>query len=331
MTRPLVIAHRGASAHLPEHTLAAYALGVLQGADYIEPDLVLTADGALVARHDNRLDLSTDVTARPEFAQRRCTRTVDGETVTGWFSEDFTLAELRSLRAVERIPQLRPANARHDGLYGVPTLPEIIRLARALESIVGRRLGLYPEAKHPSHFLAHGLDIAATLVNTLHSAGYHDREARVFVQCFEPGTLRRLRGMTDLRLVQLIDARGAPADAPQGPDYAAMTTAQGLREIATYADAVGPAKSLLIPTAPDGTLDVAAATDFVAHAHACGLLVHPWTFRPENTFLPVDLRCGSDPAAYGDHAAELRAFAQLGIDGVFTDAPGFAAAALASR
>lgn len=329
--RPIVIAHRGASAHVPEHTLASYALAVLQGADYIEPDLVLTGDGALIARHDNRLDLSTDVAMRPEFASRNCTRQVDGASITGWFSEDFTLGEIRRLRAVERISQLRPGNARQDGLYGIPTLGDIIRLARALEGALGRPVGLYPEAKHPSHFAAHGLHIAATLVNTLHSAGYHGREAPVFVQCFEPATLRGLRELTDLPLVQLLDATGAPADAPDGPDYAAMATPAGLKEIASYAHAVGPAKELLIPLDAAGALDVAAATTFVADAHTCGLAVHPWTFRPENAFLPSNLRQGVDPAEYGDYAAELRAFMALGSDGFFADAPGLAAAVLAAR
>lgn len=330
MKRPIVIAHRGASAHVPEHTLASYTLAVLQGADYIEPDLVLTADGALIARHDNRLDLSTDVAARREFASRRCERLVDGVPVTGWFSEDFTLGEIRRLRAVERIPELRPGNARQDRLYGIPTLGEIIRLARALEGACGRPIGLYPEAKHPGHFAMHGLHIAATMVNTLHGAGYRGRDAPIFVQCFEPGTLRRLRELTDLPLVQLLDATGAPADAPEGPGYAAMATPQGLKEIASYAQAVGPAKSLLIPLDAAGTLNVSAATRFVADAHGCGLAVHPWTFRPENAFLPANLRLGADPTGHGDYAAELRAFVGLGIDGFFADAPGLAAMVLAA-
>lgn len=324
MTRPIVIAHRGASAYLPEHTLASYALAVLQGADYIEPDLVMTADGALIARHDNRIDLTTDVATRPEFAARQCERVVDGETVAGWFSEDFTLAEVRTLRAVERIPRLRPANAGHNGLYSVPTLAEIIALARALEGIAGRAVGLYPEAKHPSHFLTQGLDIGTALIDALHGAGYRGRSAPVFVQCFEPGTLRRMRALTDLPLVQLLDAGGAPADDPGGPGYAAMATPAGLEHIASYSNAVGPSKTLLIPLDRAGALDSSAATGFVAAAHALGLAVHVWTFRPENAFLPANLRHGTDPAAYGDHAAELLAFVALGIDGFFADAPGLA-------
>lgn len=322
--RPIVIAHRGASAHVPEHTLASYALAVLQGADYIEPDLVMTADGALIARHDNRLDLTTDVAARPEFAGRRRERMVDGHASTGWFCEDFTLAEIRTLRAVERIPQVRPGNALHNGLYGVPTLAEIVALARAMETAVGRRVGLYPEVKHPSHFAARDLDIAAAVVDALHGAGYRGRSAPVFVQCFEPATLRRLRELTDLPLVQLLDASGAPADAPAGPGFAAMATPEGLARIASYSDAVGPSKALLVPLDPAGVLDAAAETGFLANAHACGLAVHVWTFRPENAFLPTNLRRGADPAGYGDYAAELRAFIALGIDGFFTDAPGLA-------
>lgn len=320
----MVIAHRGASTHVPEHTLASYALAVLQGADYIEPDLVMTADGALIARHDNRLDLTTDVAARPEYAGRQCERVVDGATSTGWFCEDFTLAEIRTLRAVERIPHIRPGNARQDGLYGVPTLAEIVALARAMEGTVGRRVGLYPEVKHPSHFAARDLDIGAALVDALHGAGYRGRSAPVFVQCFEPTTLRRLRDLTDLALVQLLDASGAPADAPAGPGFAAMATPAGLARIASYSDAVGPSKTLLLPLDPAGVLDASAATGLVVAAHAHGLAVHPWTFRPENVFLPANLRHGTDPAAHGDHAAELRAFLALGIDGFFTDAPGLA-------
>jgi glycerophosphoryl diester phosphodiesterase len=323
--RPLVIAHRGASACLPEHTLPAYALAALQGADYLEPDLVMTADGALVARHDNRLELTTDVARRGEFAARRVQRAVDGVPTCGWFSEDFTLAEIRTLRAVERLPDLRPANARHDGLYGVPTLAEIVALARALEGVTGRRIGLYPEAKHPGHFAARGLDIAAALLAELHGAGYRTRADPVFVQCFEPATLRRARGLTDLKLVQLLDAAGAPADGE--PDYATLASAAGLREIARYADAVGPAKSLVLGTWPHNA-PAPAGTSFVADAHAAGLAVHAWTLRPENAFLPAPLRCGADPAAYGNHAAELRALIVLGVDGVFADAPGLVHAAL---
>lgn len=322
--RPLLIAHRGASAHLPEHTLASYALAALQGADYLEPDLVMTADGALIARHDNRLDLTTDVARRAEFAGRQTTRTVDGASVTGWFSEDFTLTEIRTLRAIERIPDLRPGNARQDGLYAIPTLDEIIALTRALEGVVGRPLGLYPEAKHPSHFAARGLDIAGALVGALHGAGYTRRTDPVFVQCFEPGTLRRLRGLTDLPLVQLLDAGGTPADG--GPDYPTLCTPAGLREVATYADAVGPAKALVLGDWPAGAR-TPTGTSFVADAHGAGLAVHVWTLRPENAFLPAGTQRGNAPADWGDYAAEARALAALGVDGVFADAPGLTLAA----
>jgi len=321
--KPIVIAHRGASGYLPEHTLAAYATAVFQGADFIEPDLVMTRDGRLIARHDNRLDATTDVARRPAFASRRATREVNGETLTGWFSEDFTLAEIRTLRAVERLPQLRPANARFDGQFPVPTLEEILALREALEGVVGRPIGLYPETKHPTHFRERGLAMEERLVQTLHAHGLEDGR-RVYIQSFEVANLQRLRRLTRIPLIQLLASKGQPFDmaaAGSGLTYARMTTAAGLKDIAAYADGVGPDKSLLIPRDENGRLDPAGATPFVADAHRAGLEVHPYTFRAENGFLPLNHRRGDDTAALGDLFTELTAFLDLGIDGFFTDHP----------
>lgn len=322
-TKPIVIAHRGACGYLPEHTLAAYATAVFQGADFIEPDLVMTRDGRLIARHDNRLDETTDVARRPEFASRRTTRAVDGRHLTGWFSEDFTLAEIRTLRVVERLPQLRPANARFDGQFQIPTLEEILGLREALERVVGRPIGLYPETKHPTHFRERDLPMEERLVQTLHAHGLADR-GKVYIQSFEVANLQHLRRLTRIPLIQLLAPQGQPFDmaaAGSGLTYARMATSAGLKDIAAYADGVGPDKSLLIPRDANGRLDPGCATAFVADAHHAGLEVHPYTFRAENGFLPLNQRRGDDPAARGDLSAELTAFLDLGIDGFFTDHP----------
>ena len=314
--KPIVIAHRGASGYLPEHTLAAYSIAILQGADFIEPDLVMTRDGELVARHDNRLDLTTDVAARPEFAPRRGTKEVDGVSVTGWFSEDFTLAEIKQLRAVERIPDIRPANRRFDGQFTVPTLREILELVRAYEKLVGRSVGIYPETKHPTHFDRLGLPLEPPLVALLREHGYTRKEHPVYLQSFEPSSLQTLRALTPLPLIQLLDEAGAPA-------YDDMATPEGLARIAAYADGIGPNKERVI--ARDGENRVASPpTDLVRDAHAAGLLVHAYTFRAENFFLPVGLRRGADPTVHGDLDAEIRTFLAAGIDGLFVDHPPFA-------
>ena len=322
-TRPIVIAHRGASGYLPEHTLAAYSVAMLQGADFIEPDLVMTRDGNLVARHDNVLDLTTDVALRPEFADRRTTKTVDGVTVTGWFSEDFTLAEIRQLRAIERIAGVRPANARFDGQFAVPTLQEIIDLVKAHEKASGRRIGIYPEIKHPTHFAALGLAMEEPLVRILHANGYEGARDRVYIQSFEISNLKKLRHLTHIPLVQLLWLEGQPYDveaAGGSLTYDQMATAEGLREIARYADGVGPEKNhFILPLDAAGNLDPANATSFVADAHAAGLKVHPYTFRAENRFLPANYRSATDPNVPGDMQAEARVFLELGIDGFFTD------------
>lgn len=316
--RAIVIAHRGASGDRPEHTLAAYDLAIDQGADFIEPDLVPTRDGHLVARHENNITDTTDVAARPEFAARRTTRTIDGETQTGWFTEDFTLAELKTLRAKERLPQLRPGNTRYDGQFEVPTLEEVIALAERRSAESGRTIGIYPETKHPSYFRSIGLPLEERLVAALKAAGWDRADAPVFIQSFEVDNLKRLHRMTRVPLIQLMASAGGPADGA-APSYAAMTTADGLRAIAAYAAGIGPEKAMIQPG--DG-----APTTLVADAHAAGLKLHPWTFRAESFFLPPSLKAGG-PAERGRMDAEVRRFLALGVDGVFSDHPGIAVAA----
>lgn len=341
---PLVIGHRGASGYLPEHTLAAYWMAIEQGADYIEPDLVSTRDGVLVARHENAIailnedgsvrEATTDVAERPEFASRRTTKSIDGVAITGWFTEDFTLAELKTLRARERLPALRPANTRFDGMFEVPTFEEVLQLvARANETrrreahdgggrpTTFRPVGVYPETKHPSHFQALGLALEEPLVRLLERYGYRGADAPVFVQSFETANLRKLRTMTRVPLVQLLGGSGRPwdfvlANDPRG--YADLVTPAGLAEIARYADGIGPATSLVIPLT-GGRLGT--PTRLIANAHAAGLRVHAYTFRAENAFLPDEYDRGVDPAALGDLAGQLRAFLALGLDGFFTDHP----------
>ncbi len=318
--RPIVIGHRGAPGYLPEHTLAGYALAVFQGADFIEPDLVSTKDGHLVARHENQISGTTDVATRPEFAGRLTTKVIDGSSITGWFTEDFTLAELKQLRAIERIPSQRPANTRLNGQLEVPTLQEVIDLAKGLEKVTGRKIGIYPETKHPTYFDTIGLSLEEPLVKILHKNGYEGKRDRVFIQSFEVSNLKDLRRMTNIPLIQLFGG-GQPYDVVAAGGtltYAQMATAQGLADVATYADGVGPEKSYVIPRV-SGILDPANVTTFVRDAHAVGLEVHPYTFRVENAFLPVNLRIGTDPNARGNLEAEIRAYLDAGIDGFFTD------------
>lgn len=332
---PAVAAHRGASALRPEHTLAAYQQAIADGADLIEPDLVMTRDGVLVARHENEISGTTDVAAHPEFASRKLTRQINGVAVTGWFTEDFTLAELKTLRARERIPANRPGNTVHDGKFEVPTLQEIIDLAKSQGSASGRVIGLYPETKHPSYFRSIGLPMEERLVGQLEGNGYKGRSAPVFIQSFEVANLKRLRSLTGIRLVQLIDnpahppaANGAPRNKPydfvvanDARTYADLVTPAGLKEIATYADVVAPYKTVII--ARNAGNNLGAPTDFVENAHAAGLQVHTWTFRPENPFLPRALRSAnaSSRTERGDSVAEILAYLKTGIDGFFTDDP----------
>jgi len=326
--KPLVIAHRGCSGERPEHTALAYERGIEQGCDYIEPDLVPTKDGHLVARHENEIGGTTDVAARPEFAARKATKTIDGESVTGWFTEDFTLAELKTLRARERLPQLRPASAAFDGQAQIPTFDEVVALARAAGKRTGRTIGVYPEMKHPSYFASIGLPMEGRMLDALKRNDLNSADAPVFVQCFEVTPLKTLRPQTRARLVLLADAEGGPPDLP-GVKYADLITAEGLKAMAAYADGLGPNWRLVVPT--DGKT-LGTPTRLVSDAHAAGLQVHPWTVRAENYFLPETLRRG-DPAAadflarHGDTAAVLKALYAAGVDGVFSDFPALAVAA----
>jgi glycerophosphoryl diester phosphodiesterase len=330
--RAIVIGHRGASGYRPEHTLGAYQLAIDFGADYIEPDLVITRDGVLVARHENDISGTTDVAAHPEFAGRRVTKVIDGANVTGWFTEDFTLAELKTLRARERLPALRPQNTVFDGVYEIPTLQEVIALAQGESRRLGRRIGIYPETKHPTYFQKLGLPLEEPLVRTLHAAGYRHRRDPVYIQSFEVANLEKLARMTRLPLVQLLNAAGKPYDFVVANDprsYADMATPAGLRDIARYADGVGANKDLIVPR--DATGKLLAPTTLIKDAHRAGLVVHAWTFRVENSFLPLDYRLGNPTAPgyaalRGDLQEELKLFYRLGLDGLFSDNPDIAVA-----
>ncbi len=293
MTEIVVIAHRGASGERPEHTLESYRLAIAEGADYIEPDLVMTRDGVLIARHENEIGGTTDVAEHAEFASRRRTQVIDGETMSGWFTEDFTLSEIKTLRARERLGVLRPQNKLFDGRFEVPTFDEIMQLLMRENRIAGRNrpIGVYPETKHPAHFANIGLPQELAVLDTLRRYGYADAGSPVFIQSFDPNNLRQLRRMTRLPLVQLLEDKVGD-----------------LREVSTYADAIGIAKGL-------------ATEECVQSAHAAHLKVHVWTFRAENEFLPEDLKSGTAPGAHGDLDAELLRFFKRGIDGFFVDFP----------
>jgi glycerophosphoryl diester phosphodiesterase len=344
--RPLVIGHRGASGYLPEHTIESYRRAIEMGADFIEPDLVATKDGVLVARHEPMLSGTTDVAERPEFASRRRMRQVDGQAVTDWFAGDFTLAEIKTLRARQAMPD---RDQSHNGKYQIPTLQEVIDLAKTESARLGRTIGIYPETKHPIFHAAIGLPLEDRLLDALKGAGWSDRSAPVIIQSFETANLKYLRGRTGVRLVQLVDADDVDKDgaivlAPpfERPydfvvtgdtrTFRDLVTKQGLAEIKTYADGVGPWKPYLLPGKQldrdgdgkpddlngDGAIDerdrvLMPPTSVVADAHAAGLFVHTWTVRSEPKRLASDFR--------GDPAAEYRAFYALGVDGVFSDFP----------
>ncbi|MEO8687136.1 MAG: glycerophosphodiester phosphodiesterase [Solirubrobacteraceae bacterium] len=328
--QPLIIGHRGAAGYRPEHTLASYELAARMGADYVEPDLVSTKDGVLVARHEPNIADTTNVADHPEFADRKTTKTIDGVEQTGWFTEDFTLRELKTLRAKERLPDIRPQNTKYDGKFEVPTFQQVLDLRARLSRELHRNLGVYPETKHPTYFRSIGLPIEPGLVRALNRNGLNRRGAPVFVQSFEQDNLRALRRVLRVPLVQLIDAKTLhPAGDPANPTYGELATPAGLQSIARYADGVGPSKDYIVPRNPDGSS--AAPTSFVRDAHAAGLVVHPYTFRRENTFLPLELRSSADPAGIGDLKTEIRQFFALGVDGVFTDNADIGVAARATR
>jgi glycerophosphoryl diester phosphodiesterase len=313
---PIIIAHRGASGERPEHTLASYTLAIEQGADYIEPDLVLTKDGVLVARHENEISETTDVATKPEFATRKTTKAIDGQKFTGWFTEDFTLAELKTLRAKERLPMLRSANMAYDGQFEIPTFAEILELLQAAEKKHGRQIGVYPETKHPSYFASIGLAHEEPLLRSLAEFGLNKADSAVFIQSFEVGNLQALRPRTKVKLIQLMDEKGSPADRPD-LSYMQMASPDGLKAIAAYADGIGPNKAMVIPRNMLGNLG--EPTALVMDAHRLGLAVHPWTFRRENFFLPLGQRSGINPAGQGDLTAEIKAFVAAGVDGLFSD------------
>lgn len=320
---PLVIAHRGASGYRPEHTLEAYQLAIEMGADYIEPDLVATRDGHLVARHEPDISQTTDVASRPEFAARKRTIVIDGIETTGWFTVDFTLAELRSLRAVQ--PR-QDRSKEFDGQFSIPTLEEIIALAQSESKARGRTIGIYPETKHPSWHCALGLSLEEPLLSALESAGWNHRDAPVFIQSFESGNLQWLRSRTPVRLIQLVGGVGTNADGsvilppafeqpgcttyPIGHLPLSYASATAFETIAAYADGIGPWKRFLIGESAGRATQ---PTNFVELAHAAGLKVHPWTFRNEPMHLLADYA--------GDPLAEYRAFIELGVDGLFSDFP----------
>lgn len=341
----LIVGHRGASGTLPEHTLEAYKLAIEHGADFIEPDLVATKDGVLVARHEPMLSGTTDVATRPEFAARKTTRKVDGVDTTDWFAGDFTLAEIKTLRAKQAMAD---RDQSHNGKYEIPTLQQVIDLAKAESARAGRTIGIYPETKHSIFHAAIGLPLEDRLLDALKAAGWTEKSSPVIIQSFETANLKYLRGKTQLRLVQLVDADdvdkdggivlAAPFDKPYDfvvtgdkRTFKDLVTAEGLKEIKSYADGVGPWKPYIQAGKQvlgddgkprdlngDGAIDerdrvLIAPTNVVKDAHAAGLFVHTWTFRSEPKRLASDFK--------GDPAAEYKAFFALGIDGLFSDFP----------
>lgn len=312
---PEVFGHRGASGYRPEHTLASYELAARLGADYLEPDLVSTKDHVLVCRHEPEIGGTTDVAGRPEFAGRRRTVVLDGVSVTGWFTHDFTLAELKTLRAVERLPAVRQRNTLYNGLFQVPTFQEMLDLRARLSRELGRDLGVIPETKHPTYFRRLGLELETPLVRALDRNRLNHRGAKVWIQSFESVNLAALADRVKVDLVFLTSAAGSPFNDPRS--YADYLTPAGLKELSAYADGIGPDKSQVIPRKADNTLGT--PTDLVRNAHAAGLKVIPYTFRAENQFLPADYQVGTDPNAYGRAIDEQVTFLHTGIDGLFTD------------
>lgn len=323
--KPIIIAHRGASGFRPEHTLAAYELAIEMGADFIEPDLVFTKDGHLVCRHENEISTTTNIAALPEFAARKATKTIDGEILNGWFTEDFTLAELKTLKCKERLPPLRPQNTAYDNQYEIPTFEELLDLRAAKSAAMRREIGVYPETKHPSYFKSIGFEFDVPLLASCDKYGLNAKSAPIFIQSFEVQNLKTLAGKTQIKLIQLMSEDGGPWDSQNGPsmNYQDMAKSAGLAEIAKYAFGIGPQKSMIVPR--DGEGRSLAPTNLIAMAHDAGLKVHPWTFRSENYFLPLEARVFGfrdkeyRPIVHGDFAKEYQQFIELGVDGVFSD------------
>ncbi|NUS88302.1 MAG: glycerophosphodiester phosphodiesterase [Streptomyces sp.] len=320
---PTVIGHRGASGYRPEHTLGSYQLALDMGADIIEQDLVPTKDGHLVCRHENDITATTDVSAHSEFADRKTTKTVDGTALTGWFTEDFTLAELKTLRAKERIPGTRQRNTLYDGRWEVPTFEEVLQWAEREGRKRGRRIWLYVETKHPTYFRKLGLGLEEPLAKLLRRYGRHKKDAALFLQSFEPSSIQRLRKLVDTPAVVLLSTiNSRPWDFVEANDprtVADLVKPEGLKWIASYAQGIGPDLSVIIPRTADGKLGT--PTSVVKDAHAAGLVLHPYTMRNENTFLPADFRRGTDPNAYGDAFGAFKKYFETGIDGIFSDNP----------
>lgn len=353
--RPLVVGHRGAAGYRPDHTLEGYKLAIEMGADFIEPDLVATKDGELIARHEPNITGTTDVASRPEFASRKTTRMVDGVAETGWFATDFTLAEIKTLRAIQPLAERDPA---YNGKFSIPTLKEVLDLAKSESTRVGRTIGVYPETKHPTYHVDAGLKLEDRLLAILANYGYTQKSSPVIIQSFEVSNLKYLRTKTQVRLSQLIDGDdvalggqvtlAAPFDKPYDfavagdkRNFITMLTPAGLAEIKTYADGIGPWKPYLISSKgvdangdgkaddvnKDGVVDerdrtMLPATSVLKDAHDAGLVVHPFTFRNEAKRLASDFK--------GDPAAEYKLFFQLGVDAVFSDFPDTAVKARAA-
>jgi glycerophosphoryl diester phosphodiesterase len=319
---PVIIGHRGAPGYRPEHTLASYELAYRMGVDFVDVDLVPTKDGQLVARHEPEISGTTDVAKHPEFANRKKTLVIDGVPTTGWFTQDFTLAELKTLRAVERIPANRPHNTLYNGRYQIATFQEVLDLTQRLGKELHRTLGTYPEVKHSTFFQSIGNPTEPKLVAALKKNGLDRPDAPAIIQSFEVSNLIALHKQVRTPLLQLTSASGAPADFVAKGDprtYADIVSASGLREVAKYAKYLGPDKAQIIPR--DKNDNLGTPTALVADAHKAGLKVQPYTFRNENPFLPANLRSSAEPDAYGDVFTEEAAFFKAGVDGFFADQP----------
>jgi glycerophosphoryl diester phosphodiesterase len=323
---PAVVGHRGASGERPEHTLEAYRLAIRQGADDIELDLVITADGVLVARHDATLFDTTDVADRPEFAGRRKTKKVQGSELTDWFVEDFTFDELRTLTARERFRKIRKGNTDFHDRLRVPSLDEVLTMVALESRRAGRTVGVMLELKHPRYFARQGLSLAEPLLAALQQHGLDHPRSRVTVMSFDANVLKKIAGRTEVGIIQLIDKKGTSNDPATWP---ALCTPEGLEAVEEYADGIGVHRQLIIPRDESGRS--IAATSLVADAHQRLLTVHVWTLRAENRFLPLELRSGGRPGRHGNLGAEARLFLEAGVDGLITDHPDVVLAARAQH
>ena len=322
---PLVMGHRGASGYRPEHTLASYELAARMGADFIEPDVVSTKDHVLVVRHENEISGTTDVADHPEFAARKTTKSVDGVGVTGWFTEDFTLAELKTLRAVERLPAVRQENTLYNGRWPVPTLQEVFELRERLSKELDRTIGIIPETKHPTYFKSIGLPLEAKLVKTVRAFNLDKAKAPIVIQSFELNNLVELREQHDFRAPEVFLTSTSGKGFGDTQTYAELLTPAGLKTISTWVNSIGPDKNQVTPRVvalgdpKDGSLGT--PTTLVSNAHAAGLTVIPYTFRAENQFLPTNLRVGTNPNDFGRAITEDLTFMRTGIDGLFCVQP----------